>query len=470
MRRLLYSFLIAFSLLISGCSNAGKDQTVQANTLVTLDGSASQPSVGGEITAYRWHQIRGKKVRLSDKRAVSPTFMAPDVKKRAVLVFKLTTIETGGRPSKFKSHAYVTIVVIPNEDPDTVKPVITLNGDQNITISVGKTYTEQGATATDDRDGTVDVVISGEVDTTTVGTYTRTYTATDSAGNTAVATRVITVIPVNHAPTANNLSLSTRKNNAVNANLSAQDSDDDALTYTLHTMPDHGILTGELPHLTYTPDAGYVGQDRFTFTATDEHGASSTEANVTINVIDSPVNVSTITGQVTDINGTPIENATVSTGEQSTTTDSNGTYTLSAIPQSERLQINVSHPSYLVNNRITPLSSEPLKLNIKLDAPKAQATFSSESGTKLTSDEGAAVELPAGGYVDANGAAYTGDVVVKMSYHRITTLSGRATFPGTFEGIEDNTTFPIQSFGFMNVELPIRKEIRLILTAIAVQR
>ena len=45
-----------------------------------------------------------------------------------------------------------------------------------------------------DRDGVVDVVVTGSVDITTAGTYTLTYTATDSVGNTAEITRIVTVI------------------------------------------------------------------------------------------------------------------------------------------------------------------------------------------------------------------------------------------------------------------------------------
>jgi len=61
----------------------------------------------------------------------------------------------------------VTININDVAEPDTTPPVITLNGDAIITLSVGDSYTELGAIANDDRDGAVDVVISGTVDTTT---------------------------------------------------------------------------------------------------------------------------------------------------------------------------------------------------------------------------------------------------------------------------------------------------------------
>ena len=82
--------------------------------------------------------------------------------------------------------------------PDTTPPVITLNGANPVTLEVGvDTYTEQGATVTDnDPAYTGTVSISGVVDDTTVGTYTVTYTApADAAGNIPVpVTRTVYVV------------------------------------------------------------------------------------------------------------------------------------------------------------------------------------------------------------------------------------------------------------------------------------
>ena len=79
---------------------------------------------------------------------------------------------------------------------DTTPPVVTLNGSAEMSLFVDRTYTELGATATDDSDGdiTSSIVISGEVNTSKVGTYTLTYTATDSAGNSGSATRTVHVL------------------------------------------------------------------------------------------------------------------------------------------------------------------------------------------------------------------------------------------------------------------------------------
>ena len=82
-------------------------------------------------------------------------------------------------------------VVVPT--PDTTKPVITITGGATATVVQNTTYTDAGATATDDVDGTVTVTSTGTVDTSTVGDYTITYTAIDSANNTTSATRTVTV-------------------------------------------------------------------------------------------------------------------------------------------------------------------------------------------------------------------------------------------------------------------------------------
>ena len=72
--------------------------------------------------------------------------------------------------------------------PDITGPTITLNGNANMNVVVGGTFTDPGAT-TDE--GTL--TTSGSVDATTVGTYTITYTSTDATGNTATATRTVAV-------------------------------------------------------------------------------------------------------------------------------------------------------------------------------------------------------------------------------------------------------------------------------------
>ena len=193
MKSFFYSFVLLSALFLTGCTHAdaGKDQTVYSGDTVTLD--AGNSTGDSDELRYHWTQVKGIPIQLSGEDNVRATFIAPNVKKRKRLLFKLTVIE---EHSHAISQDYVTIIVKPRVTlpRDVTAPSITLNGETTLTLTVGDTYTESGATATDDRDGSVDVTISGSVDTTKAGDYTVIYTASDKTGNTATATRIINVI------------------------------------------------------------------------------------------------------------------------------------------------------------------------------------------------------------------------------------------------------------------------------------
>ena len=74
------------------------------------------------------------------------------------------------------------------------KPLITINGQATVTVSVGATYTDAGATATN-KDGSSVIVTTDQtlVDLTQTGTYVVTYTATNANGTTT-ATRTVNVV------------------------------------------------------------------------------------------------------------------------------------------------------------------------------------------------------------------------------------------------------------------------------------
>lgn len=79
---------------------------------------------------------------------------------------------------------------------DITPPSITLRGSSSISLRKDNTYTDEGATASDESDGDItdDIVRTGTVDISTVGTYTLTYTVSDAAGNAAIpVTRTVTV-------------------------------------------------------------------------------------------------------------------------------------------------------------------------------------------------------------------------------------------------------------------------------------
>ena len=80
--------------------------------------------------------------------------------------------------------------------PDVTIPVITLLDDVEVSIELGSTYIDAGATAIDNIDGDITsaIVVANSVDINTVGTYTVTYNVNDAAGN--AATQVIRTVNI----------------------------------------------------------------------------------------------------------------------------------------------------------------------------------------------------------------------------------------------------------------------------------
>jgi hypothetical protein len=89
----------------------------------------------------------------------------------------------------------------------------------------------------------------------------------------------------NVAPVASNRSVTMAPNTSVTLMLQASDADGDPLSYAIVTQPAHGSVSLDGSAATYTPNAGFVGSDGFTFKANDGR-ADSNVATVSITVTD----------------------------------------------------------------------------------------------------------------------------------------------------------------------------------------
>jgi hypothetical protein len=136
--------------------------------------------------------------------------------------------------------------------------VITVTGSNPVTIELGDSYADEGATS----NGGETVTSSGTVDTFTVGSYTIIYSATDAAGNTGTATRTVNVKDTT-APV-----ITVSGDNPASVDLDA--------TYT-----DAGAsatdLSGDITVISSgTVDTSIVGTYTITYSATDESGNTAT--------------------------------------------------------------------------------------------------------------------------------------------------------------------------------------------------
>lgn len=96
-----------------------------------------------------------------------------------------------------------------------------------------------------------------------------TFTVNDGLATSSAATVNIAVSAAPDAPVASNTSASTKAGTPVSLTLSATDADGDSLTYTVITGPASGSLSGSGASRSYSPNAGFVGSDSFTFRAND---------------------------------------------------------------------------------------------------------------------------------------------------------------------------------------------------------
>ena len=185
-------------------ANASTDQSAEANTTVTLDGSASTAPDGESITQYQWTQVSGTSVTLSNASTASAQFTAPDLATDTALVFQLEVTASNGETATDT----VTITVLANMSQS---PVADFGTDQSVDIGdlvildYSASYDPDGGNVTGDV-----VVVSGGSITLVTGTtpgtveftapdvtvdtvYTFRVTITDDEGDTAFADVSVTV-------------------------------------------------------------------------------------------------------------------------------------------------------------------------------------------------------------------------------------------------------------------------------------
>ncbi len=118
------------------------------------------------------------------------------------------------------------------------------------------------------------------------------YVISDGHGHTAVGTVHVQVV-ANSDPTASDDTVTTRTGKLVLFDVLGNDTDDDhdPLTIVASTAAQHGTVAcpssdfRQAPSCTYVSQAGYLGDDTFTYTISDGLGGETSTATVTITVV-----------------------------------------------------------------------------------------------------------------------------------------------------------------------------------------
>lgn len=176
---------------------------------------------------------------------------------------------------------------------DTVPPVLELTGDTSPTVEAGTPYVDPGYTASDLRGTTVITliaVVTGSVDTSTLGVYTLTYSVTDTGGNTVEKTRAVTVSDT-IAPTLSGVPADI-------AGIEATGNGGASVSWPAPTASDS--FEGDLP-VVCSPASGTtfaIGSTAVSCSASDSSG-NTTSQSFLVTVVDSlPPVISAPTGDV----------------------------------------------------------------------------------------------------------------------------------------------------------------------------
>ncbi|MDC0463443.1 DUF5011 domain-containing protein [Flavobacteriaceae bacterium] len=164
-------------------------------TSVLDDFTTSVSSLGNNNYRFLIYTVSNQYINPGDQTILKlPIFVQSDLG-LGQYTFEFSNIVLSSQTNQNISSQALSIGYI-NVIEDTTVPVITLTGESTVTIEVGSTYTDAGATASDNYDGdiTSSIVTVNPVDTAVVGVYTVTYSVTDSNGNAAVdVTRTVNV-------------------------------------------------------------------------------------------------------------------------------------------------------------------------------------------------------------------------------------------------------------------------------------
>jgi predicted outer membrane repeat protein len=173
-------------------ADAGLQQTVVVNDLVTLDGTDSSDPEGQSLT-FGWSQISGTPVVLNDDSSTLAQFTAPAI--AGTLVFQLVVTDAFGLVSQ---PAWVTVTV--EKEPTTVIPpnyvaitlttgIALLQPSTEFTSTLGE-GSEPVTFVWDFGDGSPIYTGTNASHVYAPGSYTLTLTATNSAGSVTTTIRV----------------------------------------------------------------------------------------------------------------------------------------------------------------------------------------------------------------------------------------------------------------------------------------
>lgn len=168
-------------------------------------------------------------------------------------------------------------------------------------------------------------------------------------------------------------------------------------------------------------------------------------------------------GQILDsMSKLPLQGVQVTLDGCTATTDENGNYILSNIPEKDRAVVNFEYEGYYKNSAVITVeqyskdttSLSPNHLVYELDTYDTTESFDSAVQKTVEAQTGAFARFYNDSYSNASGELYTGSVSVSLAYENTYTNHGKLAFPGEYKGKNTaGSIVPLVSYGYMSVEI-----------------
>lgn len=245
------------------------------------------------------------------------------------------------------------------------------------------------------------------------------YQVNDGDLNSPIAVISLTLNPVNDIPVAIAQNISFNEDSSKNIMLTATDSENNPLTYSIVSPPVSGTLSGTIPNLIYTPNLNYNGSDSFSFKVNDGF-IDSVPVSITLTI--DPVNDEPLamaqsiafegTNKSLILSGSDIENSPL-------------VYTIVGNPTNGTLSGTAPNLTYTTVNNYIGTDSFSFKVNDgELDSAVVTVSFDISSGNFWGNGQDGSVTIASStNFVVPNKTAYDGSMVVKQ-YENLTINSG----------------------------------------------
>jgi hypothetical protein len=429
----------------------GDTGTVAANTPFNQTVSVLNNDIGTNLTIDFSDNtsVRGGTVTMQ---ANGTYLYTPPANFSGIDTFSYRILDAAGNTAM--TTVRITVLPLAENDIGTTLANTALNGTTVFTNDVGTGLTLIAYDSVSTQGGTV-------VMNMTDGTYiytpflnfsgidTFTYTDQDQQGNTLVATVTITVLPtsVNDAGTTN-------ANTILNQNTSVLNNDAGSgltvTSYSIVSVQGGSVNVQPAGTYTYQPPLNFSGTDRFSYTATDLNG-SSTTAFVIVTVLPVANNNTAMTPANTTLIGPSVLNNNLGTGLSVTMFQNpstqgglvamnvDGTY----IYQPPLNFSGIDTFSYMVTDSSGNMSVAVVTITV---LPVANSDTGSTpantnlSGNVLTNDEGLGLSVTSGQFSSSQG----GSVIINQngdySYQPPLNFSGIDSFTYTVTDSTGNST------------------------------